>query len=356
MNGIRQEIAKASATARAKMGQVEQDALESLLRLYQNAATRLGNDIRQYANDERNLALAGLQEYLRQVNAVLARLQQARDELLHGALLSAAELGAAVWITNPAAMSVIAESAVRFIVEFIAADGLKLSDRLWRIDRWAPQAIADALRLSILQSQDASRAAAEFIARNESVPLSIMENLSRNGVDALSTLVRSTLITSTGNPYAQVLRVFRTEMNRAHGEAYQQAAGRNPDVIGMRFNLSPAHPKFDQCDLHAHANLHGLGPGVYPVGQSPWPAHPNTMSYLTAVFRDEIRPADQATKQDRIGWLTSQPEAKQQEILGLAKATALRAGVLSDADLDRPWRELKETYEKRGYRFGSESA
>ena len=35
-------------------------------------------------------------------------------------------------------------------------------------------------------------------------------------------------------------------------------------------------------------DLYGLGPGVYKTGTAPWPAHPNTMSYLTAVFRDEV--------------------------------------------------------------------
>jgi hypothetical protein len=74
------------------------------------------------------------------------------------------------------------------------------------------------------------------------------------------------------------------EINRAHGTAYLKGAEAHPDCVGTRFLLSPSHPEHDECDLHASANLYGLGPGVYPPGKTPWPAHPNTLSYVVAVF------------------------------------------------------------------------
>lgn len=59
-------------------------------------------------------------------------------------------------------------------------------------------------------------------------------------------------------------------------------------AFGLRFMLSPRHPRVDICDEHAAADLYGLGQGVYPVDECPWPAHPNTFSYTEAVYRDEI--------------------------------------------------------------------
>jgi hypothetical protein len=85
-------------------------------------------------------------------------------------------------------------------------------------------------------------------------------------------------------------RLFRTEINRAHGEAYIKGFLSLPDAAGVRFTLSPMHPKPDICDVHAAADLYGLGPGVYPTRETcPWPAHPNTMSYVVGVFKDEVR-------------------------------------------------------------------
>lgn len=343
-------IDKASATARERMARLEQETLAELETLYQTAADTLRRDISRYADAEGNLRLETLRDYLRQVKAVLQVLRQDRNSLLAAALADVAELSAAVWLTG-ASVTVVAESAVRFVEQFVAADGLKLSDRLWRIDNGAIETIAETLRRNLLLGRDASAAVADLLARGEIIPPSLAAQIGQQRAESLGKVVESVLSKAPGNTYAQALRVFRTELNRAHGQAYQAGAGSHPDVVGMKFNLSPAHPKADQCDLHAHANLHGLGAGVYPVGQSPWPAHPNTMSYLTAVFRDEVSEQDRAGKQDRLSWLQQQPAATQDQLLGQAKAAALRAGALHEADIYRPWRDLKEAYERRGYRF-----
>lgn len=70
------------------------------------------------------------------------------------------------------------------------------------------------------------------------------------------------VLTGSGSPMDNAMRLMRTEINRAHGEAYISGALAHPDAAGVRFLLSPAHPEPDICDLHAAANLHGLGPGV----------------------------------------------------------------------------------------------
>lgn len=94
------------------------------------------------------------------------------------------------------------------------------------------------------------------------------------------------------------------------------------------------------CDMYAAANLHGLGPGVYPQGAHPYPAHPETLSYLTVVFVDEISAEDRAGRQRMSDWLAGQPQDVQAQVLGQAKAEAFRSGQVADADLLRSWRDI----------------
>ena len=43
------------------------------------------------------------------------------------------------------------------------------------------------------------------------------------------------------------------------------------DVLEVRIN--PRHPRADICDVHARANLFGLGPGCYPKARTPRPPY-----------------------------------------------------------------------------------
>lgn len=57
------------------------------------------------------------------------------------------------------------------------------------------------------------------------------------------------------------------------------SAIRNRGNVAWR--LHPRHPKRDICDVHATADLHGLGPGVYPPQSVPrFPPHPHCICYL----------------------------------------------------------------------------
>lgn len=345
---IREAIAKVSAIARQQVERLDSDTADKLLAIYRDAANSLRAEIAFYADDAGNLRMDVLRELLQQVDATMDSLRLAQRELLRGTLRTSAALGAGVW-TSGESVTLLADSALRFVENFVAADGLKLSERLWRVESGAVQRIAETLRRNVVMGRDASRAAAEFLARGEEVPLEIKATIN---LQRASNLFSAVDIGDDDPAYANALRVFRTELNRAHGEAYQAGAGSHPDVVGMRFTLSPNHPRVDICDYYASANLYGLGPGVYPVGQAPWPAHPNTQSYLTAVFRDEVSATDQASKQDPLAWFRGLPEERQAAILGTPKAAALRAGVLNENDITTPWRDLRDGYEQRGYAFG----
>lgn len=84
----------------------------------------------------------------------------------------------------------------------------------------------------------------------------------------------------------EALRLARTEMSAAYGEASLAAGQASPSAIGTKWVLSPSHPVADICDGFA-AHEEGLGRGVYSFGSFPvFPAHPNCICYTINVHAD----------------------------------------------------------------------
>jgi ribosomal protein S21 len=346
-------IKRASAVARRDMNKLDADTLAEVGRIYRQAVSDLQGAVNGYAGSDGTVRLEVLQDLLAQAQARLAQLEQMRNQLLNTGLDQATELGIGPFRAESAvlkgSLSQIADETVRFVTHFVGEDGLQLSDRLWRIDNNARRVVADAIQSAVIQGHSASRAAQDFLSRGLAVPKDVADKLTAAGAQGIGKNIADSILKAEGNPYDAALRVFRTELNRAHGEAYQAAAFAHPDVIGTRFLLSPNHPRHDICDLHAHANVHGLGPGVYPKGKNPWPAHPNTLSYVEVVFDDEVTEADKSGKESRLEWLEKQPFDVQASVLGAEKkAQAFRAGILRENEIATPWRVLKQKYERRG--------
>lgn len=345
-------IRRAGAEARAALGRLDAEILDALVQIYGETAERLRADLDRLADEHGNLSLEVTAELLTQVSRRLVELAQQRDPLLSEALRSAAALGAQVWKADPAVgmdITRLADEAVRTALHFQAADGLQLSERIWRLDRGAREQLAGGIRTAIAQGWDASRATREFLGAGREVPPDVAARAGAAQASRVARTVAEQLAQSPGSAYEHARRVFRTEINRAHGLAYAAGAQQHPDAAGLRFLLSPRHKVVDICDQHARLNLHGLGPGVYPFSACPWPAHPNTLSYTEIVFKDEVTAEDRAGRTDRLSWLRTQPQDVQAGILGAQKADALRAGALTADDLDRPWSLLKDDLARRGY-------
>jgi len=291
VSAVAEKIARATRQARQALDALSTEAEAELDALYQRIIHLLQQDLRRFADDQGALRLELFAEFLRQAQQRLHFARSAQQRLLFDLIAQAATQGATIWAAGggvaSAAIPALADAAARFVIQFRAADGLQLSDRLWRLENGAIQQIAETLRRNVVLGRDARRAAADLLG--QPIPLELQRQLGLDRVESLEKTLADVLMRDPNNVYSRMLRVMRTELNRAHGEAYQAGASRHPDVVGMRFRLSPNHPKPDICDTHARADAYGLGPGVYPIGQAPWPAHPNTMSYLEAVFRDEIR-------------------------------------------------------------------
>lgn len=349
---VKATIKRASARARADMNRLDRDYLEALDRLYRDAAERIKSVIQGFADGQGVLRLEVLQRLQVQIDLRLRDLAVQRNQMLDRGLQAAAGLGVEPFSAAPEVsglLSGLSDEAVRFVKNFIDKDGLQLSDRLWRLDRGAIDGVRRAVESAIIQGHSASQAANEFLAAGRPVPAGITRKINAANAGAVGASAASALLISDDNPRVHALRLFRTELNRAHGEAYRSAAFAHPDVIGTRFLLSPRHPEPDICDMHARVNRYGLGPGVYPKGKSPWPAHPNTLSYEEVVFADEITDEDRAGKTDRITWLKGQTPRIQEAVLGSRrKRGALLKGILRENEISTPWRVLKRRYERRG--------
>jgi len=263
-------------------------------------------------------------------------------QIVMRALPESARIGAQMLAHTGSGISTDAmvTQVMAWLTSFRAADGLQLSDRLWRIPRNAATELDLRLQNLIVRGQSSYQAALEYINQGKPVPTALADAMAQRRSMALAVQAKRLLADPHGDVLYAAQRVLRTESNRAYTESYVSSVAQHPDVIGMKFMLSPNHPRTDICDLYARANLHGLGPGVYPPGNTPYPAHPNTLSLLQPVFKDEVTDAHRAGQQTAFDWLRRQPAADQDSILGKSKAIAFRAGMLQDDELRAPWHQV----------------
>lgn len=340
----RATIRRATLAAREALENLDETGRADLARIYEQAAAALRQAIAGHGGPDGNLALQELRAVLSQVEGILDGLGVARSGVLTAGIQQAAGLGAGAVVEASASMTV-ADAAVQFVLHFTQADGLNLSERLWRLDRGAKEAITRQLELAVVQGQSAIEAAREFLMRGQAVPAEVAGRMGEANAARLGEQAARVMTGEGGSALYQAHRVFRTEINRAHGEAYMAGAEDHPDFAGFRFELSPMHPGPDICDLLASQNLHGLGPGVYPSREKcPWPAHPNTLSFVSVVYRDEISAADRAGKETPLEALERLPAETRQGVLGKGKAELFDEGKLSQGMIRTPLGKVRERF------------
>lgn len=175
-------------------------------------------------------------------------------------------------------------------------DGLFLSDRIWKTTKESratmkaivqagigEDAVKVARALEVYVNQGKTAACLQFPKMMERMKSRVPENLDYNA-----------------------LRLARTELSAAYGEATRAAAEASPAIGKLKWVLSGAHPKEDICDHHAKG---GDGHGVYEARSCPiFPAHPNCLCNLQPA---PDRPEDFARKMKE--WLkdpASHPEVE----------------------------------------------
>jgi hypothetical protein len=355
-------IRRASQQARMAMQQLDAAAVEELVRIYTEAIGQVQAEIEAAATDGAAVRLPQLRELMARIEAVLEALGRARDAVVAGAIVRAAELGVRPLTAEGLAATgreveavldglqaaELVDQAVLFVREFRADDGLVLSDRLWRVDRGARELLGRTIEQAVVQGWSADRAAQEAVVRGRPVPEGTEQAQSAARVGNLVQAADVLRDERTG-PLAATLRVMRTEINRAHGEAYMAGAEQAPGFVGFRFLLSPMHPRPDICDLLARQNLHGLGPGVYPTRQkTPWPAHPNTLSFLVAVFEPEVTDADRAGQETTLQALQRLAPEIRKGVLGPTKAAYFDQGLLSGGMVRSRVGAVRQRLERQG--------
>ncbi len=348
---LKAAIKRATVEATGRAYALDAISQEQLRRIYQQAHDDIVRSIQQAGGSDGIVRIHKLRQLQSDIDARLKALSGQRDGVLLENLAQGAANGAGPFaeILGAGFASQVADAATRQAHHFVAADGMQLSDRLWRLDHNARTKVGAAVQQAVVKGYSASQAVQEFLARGEAIPPEIAAKTQAAAADTVAEAAGAALLKDPEGAYAHAMRVFRTEINRAHGNAYRAGAEQTPGAIGTQFNLSPRHPRRDICDMYAKANLYGLGPGVYPHGKSPWPAHPNTLSFETIVFEDEVTEAHRQGKETALEWLRGQDHAAQADVLGSdAKAAALRAGHLSTGMIRAPWYSVKAKLDRKG--------
>lgn len=362
-------IKRASQQARNAMQQLDAGGVADLLEIYSRAADEVRAAIRARVGADEAVPREQLQGLLRQIEDIITRLGTERDAALTQAITEAAALGvrpytvqgamavggvvgtsAPAVLESGAAMK-ISQAAVEFVMNFRAADGLTLSDRLWRMDQGAKEAMTRAVANAVVQGWSGAKAAQDLALRGVAIPADVAAQVRAAKADKLVGL--ADLLTSSKSGAEPELwkaeRVLRTEINRAHGEAYMAGAEQTPGFAGFKFLLSSRHPAPDICDLLAAQNLHGLGPGVYPTReQTPWPAHPNTLSFVVVVFEEDITEADRAGKETELQALQRLAPEVRAGALGVTKAGYFDQGLLRRGMIRSPLRAVNARLARQG--------
>lgn len=332
-----QRIARAQALARAELERLREREAEATGAIMGALADRVAALLAQHADASGNIPPAAVPLLEVLIREVIALVLDEYRQSLATSLAASIALGAGA-LGSPAAVTGVIQRATAFLESFRAADGLTLSDRLWRVTLNMQDDVLTLLRMGVRRGADAARLIEELLAAGQSVPASLDAQARSNGLAALANQLRDHLTGAGGSARHILERVTRTEMNRAYTETFVIGLGDVPGVAGVKFRLSPLHPRPDICDLYAAANLHGLGAGVYPLGSHPYPAHPNTLSYLVPVFVEEISDEDRAGQQTPFEWLRGRSAADQDSILGgQKKGEAFRGGQLLPDELRYPW-------------------
>lgn len=127
-------------------------------------------------------------------------------------------------------------------------------------------------------------------------------------------------------------RIARTEKARAYVDGILYKYANNDDCIAFKWKLSTRHPCDDICDLYAHADLWGMGEGIFPKGKVPsLPVHPNCMCRLIPVFAGSPRlKSEKPMDTSYIGgmtYITGLSEEHRISLLGINGAMKVLQGI-----------------------------
>lgn len=159
----------------------------------------------------------------------------------------------------------IALGAVERVSTRYYRDGLKLSERLHKLDIQGRKVIAD----TIVQGLAEQLSATDMSKRLQAA----MGELAHDGLPP---------------PRHVTMRIARTEISNAHREAHVSSTEQSPGILkdyisGVGWRLSLSHKQPDICDVWA-AHDEGLGRGVYLPSDVPVD-HPHGLCFTVSVLK-----------------------------------------------------------------------
>jgi len=168
----------------------------------------------------------------------------------------------------------VPDETLKLAYSRIWKDGLKLSDRIWILNRRT--------------KQELERIILEEIAAGRSASSKVLEARLNNLLSPDRRAIKTTL---HGRSVSfDAARLLRTERTLAYREADRMAAMANPGNRGIKWKLSLAERYCSTCKNIASADKYGLGPGIYPAEQMPSIPHPQCMctTYQVTISTDEL--------------------------------------------------------------------
>lgn len=244
---IYRRVAKqiADEIAGAVQGTLRYSHLEYLHKVLNEAARQINDDLLKAINKGIYIAVEASTEAAQQTFIDLAK-----------------EIWAAPVIKQ--AFATINERAVMALLARTGPDGLKLSDRVWRISQRARNALKVIVEDSVVRGLDARKMARQ-----------VQRYLQPGVWTALKEETRKRL----GVPRdvsMEAMRLAVTEMHNAFHEGTRMAWSAVPGVQGYYWRLSNWHPITDICDDYASHN----GDGFWAKDQVPIKPHPWCRCYI----------------------------------------------------------------------------
>lgn len=280
-------IARAVLKSRKQALVYSKKKQDDLIALYSETARELQREISFYAEDDGSLSFRRLQALLGDTNKTIEVLGGIRDKQLERGIRDSVRMGIETYkipleiaglpsASLSTSFGLIHQDTVEALHDFIAADGLKLSDRLWRLTAATKRKVEETIQQAIIKGESSRETAQKLITPSGQVGSDVADILTQR---------------APGNVVHSALRISRTELARANNEGFLRTGEKISVVAGNRWNLTGSHPRVDICDTYATQDVDGLGAGGYKSGNYPSMAHPECMCYPTPIFSFELETA-----------------------------------------------------------------
>lgn len=270
-----------------------------LRELYESAAREIQRQLAFYAEGDGSITFQRLDALLKDVRRTIGNMGGIRDRQLENGIGESAKLGIlgyalALELAGHGTAELVAvfgkvhRETVEAVYDFIAADGLQLSDRLYRLDLGAKEKVSSMIQRAVVQGESARESAQRLIRGGKPLTSELKAKMGFNRSAKIgSDVVEIFSAKGQENVVHNALRLFRTELARANNEGFLRTGKNLSTVAGNRWNLTASHPRRDICDTYATQNLDGLGPGGYKTDHYPAHAHPECLCFPSPIFTFE---------------------------------------------------------------------